>query len=512
VSRLKSTRFLKFVPLFLVIALGAWAYASPIGSSPDDNFHLTSIWCTQAAPDAICAEGDSAVTRTVPAILLEAPCYAYKPELSAECLDTIGYSVEPTVLTDVGNFAGGYPPLFYAVMNLFAGADVQVSILIMRFVNILLFAGLMTATFLALPARRRGTLLWSWLITSVPLGMFLLASNNPSSWAMIGVGISWIAFLGFLETLGRQRVVLGALSILAVVIAAGARADAAVYSLIGIAVVLLIRFRRSVVNWKTAAVVGVAVLVCAIFYLTSTQAVSAINGFGNPGAPVIGPGGALDDVSTENPSIIALLAFNVLNAPMLWEGVFGSWGLGWLDTELPSIVYLGSLAAFVSLAFIGFGNVNRRKFLALAAIGAALWILPVYVLTRGGSHIGIEVQPRYLLPLIILFAGVLLVKVRDRPFVLTRGQAHLVALTLSLANFVALHFNMRRYITGIDFMGWNLNEGIEWWWQGFLSPMAVLIIGSLSFAILAFVIAREVNLDGSRSPALRRPVVKAVHE
>lgn len=494
------------------MALGAWAYASPMGSSPDDNFHLTSIWCGKASPDAICAEGDSAITRTVPAILLEAPCYAYKPELSAECIEKIGYSVEPTVLTDVGNFSGGYPPLFYAVMNLFAGTDVQVSILIMRFVNILLLTALMTVTFLALPVRRRGILVWSWLLTSVPLGLFFLASNNPSSWAMIGVGISWIAFLGFLETEGRRRVVLGVLSILAVVIAAGARADGAVYSLIGIAAVLVIKFRRSLFNWKTAAVVGVAVIVCALFYLTSTQAVSAINGFGNPGAPIVGPGGAPDDVSTENPSIIALLAFNILNAPMLWEGAFGSWGLGWMDTELPSIVYLGSMAAFVSVAFIGFGNLNRKKFLALAAIGAALWILPVYVLTMGGSHVGIEVQPRYLLPLIILFAGVLLVKVRDRSFVLTRGQAYVVALTLSLANFVALHFTMRRFITGIDVMGWNLNEGIEWWWQGFMSPMAVLIIGSLSFALLAFVIAREINLDGSRKMAPSRPLAKAVHE
>jgi hypothetical protein len=240
--------------------------------------------------------------------------------------------------------------------------------------------------------------------------------------------------------------------------------------------------------------------------------VSAINGFGNPGAPVIGPGGALNDVSTESPSIIALLAYNILNAPTLWEGAFGSWGLGWLDIELPSIVYLGSLAAFVSVAFIGFGNLDKRKFLALAAIGAALWILPVYVLTKGGSHVGIEVQPRYLLPLIILFAGVLLVKVRDQRFVLTRGQAYLVALALSVANFVALHFTMRRYITGIDFMGWNLDQGIEWWWAGFLSPMAVLIIGSVSFAVLAFVIAREINLDGSRNTPPRRPSAIAVHE
>lgn len=55
---------------------------------------------------------------------------------------------------------------------------------------------------------------------------------------------------------------------------------------------------------------------------------------------------------------------------------------------------------------------------------------------------------------------------------------------------------MRRYITGIDSMGWNLNQDIEWWWPGFISPMAVLFIGSAAFACVVFVIAREVNLDG----------------
>ena len=500
-STFGTLKFLKVVPVFVVLALGAWAYASPIGSSPDDDFHLTSIWCAQPAADEICAEGTSEITRTVPAILIQAPCYAYKAEQSAQCIDKIGYSVQPSILTDRGNFAGGYPPVFYAVMNVFAGNDVQISILIMRFINILLFAGLMTVTFIALPSNRRGTLAWSWLVTSIPLGSFLIASNNPSSWAIIGVGMSWVAFLGFLETTGRRKGILALLTLLAILIAAGSRADAAVYSLLGLGAVLLLKWRKSMFRWSIVGLVAAAVLVCGYFYFTSTQAVSAINGFGNPVTAVGGFGGAVENISTDKPSTFALLAFNILNAPMLWEGFFGSWGLGWLDTDLPSIVYLGSLAAFVAMAFLGFGNLNKRKFLALSGIGLALWILPVYVLTKGGSHIGMEVQPRYLLPLAVLFAGVLLLKVRERELRLTRGQAYLIALTLSLANFVALHFNMRRYITGIDSMGWNLNQDIEWWWPGFVSPMTVLFIGSAAFACVVFVIAREVNLDGKPTTA-----------
>lgn len=508
IERLRSLRFLRIVPVFVVLSLGAWAYASPIGSSPDDDFHLTSIWCAQPGQNDSCAEGESNATRIVPKILLQSPCYAYKPEKSSACLEQIGYSMAPTELTDRGNFAGGYPPVFYGVMNLFAGQDVLTSVIVMRFVNILLFVSLLVVTFLYLPRGRQGTLAWSWLITSVPLGMFLIASNNPSSWAAIGVGISWIAFLGFLETQGKSRYVLAGVTILSTFVAAGARADAAVYTVIGFVVVLILKFNKSVFNLKVVALVGIALIACALFYLSSTQAVSAINGFGNPVTAVDGFGSEVENINTDKPSTFALLAFNILNSPMLWEGIWGSWGLGWLDTDLPSIVYLGSLAAFISLAFTGFGNLSRRKFWSLVLITLALWFLPVWVLTKGGSHIGTEVQPRYLLPLVILFAGVLLLKVRQKSLSLTRGQAYLVAAALTIANFVSLHFNMRRYVTGIDTMGWNLNSDIEWWWNGFISPMAVLVIGSISFGIVAFTIAREVALESIESKPMQ---LKANH-
>jgi hypothetical protein len=365
----------------------------------------------------------------------------------------------------------------------------------MRFVNIFLFLALFVSTFVLLPKSRQGTLAWSWLITSVPLGMFLIASNNPSSWAAIGVGISWIAFLGFLESTGRRRFGLGLLTLVTSLVAAGARADAAVYTAIGIGVVLVLKLKKSTINIKVFGLITLVIAACALFYLSSTQALSAINGFGNPVTAVDGFGSEVVNINTETPSTFALLAFNILNAPMLWEGIWGSWGLGWLDTDLPSIVYLGSLAVFIALAFIGFGNLNKRKMWSLVFIGLALLFLPVWVLTKGGSHIGTEVQPRYLLPLVILFAGVLLLKVRNKSLSLTRGQSYLLAATLTVANFVALHFNMRRYVTGIDSMGWNLNTDIEWWWGDFLSPMILLVIGSISFGVVAFTIAREVKLE-----------------
>ncbi len=112
--------------------------------------------------------------------------------------------------TDRGNYLGEYPPVYYAVMRLFAGPDLQVSALVMRLVNAVLFVGLATALAALLPAWRRGTLLWGWLVTLVPLGMFIIPSNNPSGWAVTGVGTAFLALLGWFEirwpaTVGARR-------------------------------------------------------------------------------------------------------------------------------------------------------------------------------------------------------------------------------------------------------------------------------------------------------------------
>jgi hypothetical protein len=124
-------------------------------------------------------------------------------------------------------------------------------------------------------------------------------------------------------------------------------------------------------------------------------------------------------------------------------------------------------------------------------------VVPVFVLTRGGDIVGEQVQPRYLLPLIVLFAGLLVLQAGRRPVQFTRGQVILVVVTLSIVQAVALHTTMRRYITGQDHGGLNLNSGIKWWWDIPVSPMAVLIVGSLCYAGLVWILAWEVTFGRS---------------
>ena len=60
----KRIRAIHFAPVLALIALFAWAFASPIGAGPDDDYHLVSIWCASGGSEQ-CAPGSQPNTRMV---------------------------------------------------------------------------------------------------------------------------------------------------------------------------------------------------------------------------------------------------------------------------------------------------------------------------------------------------------------------------------------------------------------------------------------------------------------
>lgn len=489
------------LPALALVSLMAWMFASPIGAAADDDFHLVSTWCAEGW-SGLCAEGASAESREVPDELAGIACYAQHPETSAACQEQLFASDGVTVDTDRGNFQGAYPPVYYAVMGLFAGPDIQVSALLMRLITIVLFLGITIALYLLLPVHRRPTLLWAWVITTLPLGVFLLSSNNPSSWAVIGVGSAWIALLGYFETSGRPRVALGALYALSVVLAAGSRGDAALYAGFATLVVLGITFARRRTYLLQAILPVVMGLVALGFFLAARQSQSGLGGFGGGGSAPAGPGGGADEQLTG----FALLAYNALNIPFLWSGVFGTWGLGWLDTSMPWLVPLAAIAVFVAVGFVGLTRKDWRTVIAIGATGVALWVVPLYVLQAGGDMVGDQVQPRYLYPLIVLLGGLLMLTPPGRTLTLSRVQTSVIAAALTVVNFVALHMNIRRYVTGIDGAGPNLDAGAEWWWALPFGPTAVWLVGAAAYGALIFLLVPRL----AQAPAgvVARPITR----
>ncbi len=455
----------------------AWALASPIGSSPDDDFHLASIWCADAANTAACKPGNTPAERIVPPLINHIACYANQTRQTAACqTEYLKLGSAPTLMTDRGSFQNNYPPVYYAFMSVFVSGDIIASALVMRLVNILIFLGLTIALFILLPGARRPALIWGWMISTVPLGLFLLASNNPSAWALIGIGSAWIALLGYFETRGRRKAGLGIVFALAAIIAAGSRGDAALYLVMSVGIVLILTF-----SWAKDYLVSCLLplafcLVGFYFFLSSRQSGVLVDGLGNgtvvPGSP------------------LALAAKAILNVPELWTGALGGYPLGWLDTTMPATVTFGAVVAFVAVFFVGLSRLSARKGISLALVALALWVVPAYVLVKGMNQVGDNLQPRYLLPLMVLFAGLVMVGVKRGRFTMSRPVLVVVVGLLALAESLALYVTMRRYLTGIDGSSWNLDAHAAWWWNIPLSPMFVWIAGSLAFTALLVILVR----------------------
>jgi hypothetical protein len=269
--------------------------------------------------------------------------------------------------------------------------------------------------------------------------------------------------------------------------AAGSRGDSAIYVGFAIALVLGIRFARTRSYLMTAILPVAMGLVALVFFLTARQVDSGLGGFSGGGSSLYGPSEGGD--AEQRLSGFALLAYNLLNIPFLWSGVFGTWGLGWLDTSMPWVVPLAAIAVFVAVGFTGLGRKDLRTAVAVLLTFVVLWALPLYVLQAGGDIVGEQVQPRYLFPLIALLAAVILVVPAAKPIAFGRIQAYLLAAALSGVYLIALHMNIRRYVTGVDDAGLNLDSGAEWWWAGFpVGPTAVWIIGAVAYGALVFVL------------------------
>ncbi|MCY7289293.1 MAG: DUF2142 domain-containing protein [Cryobacterium sp.] len=286
--RLSVRARLLVLPLLAFFVLAGWSYSSPVGSSPDDDYHLASIWCVAGDRTSLCEETGNPATRMVPQEFAGAPCFARISTASGAC--QVGAYDDPAlVISDRGNFLGAYPPVFYGAMSLLVSDDVQTATLAMRMLNSALFVGLMTALVTVLPIQHRPMAIGSFLISIVPLGLFLIPSINPSSWAITGVGAVWLALLGYFDSTGRRRWLLGGLFVVGAIMAAGARADAGIYAVLAVAAVLLLRFSPSR-DFMIASILPVTVVIVSLVAIFSAgQLASAAQGFGGVDTPDVAP-------------------------------------------------------------------------------------------------------------------------------------------------------------------------------------------------------------------------------
>jgi Predicted membrane protein (DUF2142) len=457
-----------------LLAGAGWSLASPPGSAPDDNWHLASIWCAPGASDHDCRRIPEAPdARLIPSEVAAATCFVQDPTKSGECQDAMDGKLVLDAPVTTGNWLHNYPPLFYIGMHPFITDHLDSSVVLMRMANVVLSVLVVGALVLLVPRRLRAVATVPLLVTAVPLSISLLASTNPSAWTVLSAGTMWVALYAAFETTGRRQRALWVFALLMTVIGAGSRADSALFCVMSVGLVLLLRLPLLLRQKGSVLVGALCVAAAAAFFLTSGQSAAVSDGFGV--------------VSTEPVSVWGLTVANAQQLPVLWFGSlsFGFMGsIGWLDTVFPPIVTFATLGCWTGVVFAALRVQSRLKVLALAALALAITAYPLYTLARSRLPVGQGFQPRYALPILIILTGASLLPVAGRRLRFSRTQAYLAAGALAVGHFVALYTQIRRYVTGTDRSGFDLDRGREWWWGGPVGATEVWLVASAAFAVL----------------------------
>ena len=242
-----------------------WAFASPRGSSADEDFHLVNIWCAWGDSELCKLNPDGPGSALVPETLVYSWCYSRWPaQISAGCLNEL--TMNPVETNRVVGDRFVYSIAFFDAMRVMAGANVELSVQVMRLFNVLLasvmfFWALKSANWAIARA-----LALTWGVAMVPLGVFFVASVNPSSWTIIGVGTYWAFLVSLMskspKTLAR-KVSLSLGVVASALLAMLARTDSGIYLIITTLAIIIWRWKFISVHLsrglKLLAVAGLSI-------------------------------------------------------------------------------------------------------------------------------------------------------------------------------------------------------------------------------------------------------------
>lgn len=476
-----------FLPAFALLSLlsVAWALATPVFASPDENAHATKAIAQVRGelfghhqPGTRFPVVDLPDDYRYPAAIT---CFAFHPDSSGSCGVELGGSAG----TDwFATWVSSYNPVYYYLVgwpSLLLGGSA--GIYAMRLVSALICCALLAAAFWTGMATTRARWMPAGLaFLAAPMVMFLSASISPQGLEVASASLLTVSLLRLVErqreddpfALSRRQ--LWVLVTLSAAFLALARATGPLW------VVLVVVGVLWFAGWRTSAPlfarranyiwIGVIAAV-GLFSVIWTAFTGTLSGQAEKAdAPLAG--------GTFLQGAWAMLR----GTPGYWESAAGVFG--WLDTPLPGLVYTLFFGALLVLLVLALFATGRRGWKTVIVAGVIAVLVPVLVQAVSVSRTGIIWQGRYGL---FLYLAVILVLAA----MLSRSGAGLEALSarisatitalLALYGIAAFVLVLRRYVVGADDPITKMLTSPEWEPPlGWPALVVISVVGSVAFA------------------------------
>jgi hypothetical protein len=506
-----------FTSFLLLITFATWALSSAVGSSPDEDSVLTTIWCGEHRKNiqrSASSNGDlkhdqtaSENTKVTPATdfcTYDSDDYKYLliPLLVAspqQCFIDSGQDESAACQSPQKEsksrkfFESAVDSRYIESLRIFVGTDVELSVVKMRLFNSLL-AAVSIGFVSSLVWKKNSDLLLAWLAGITPVTSYFIASVNTSSWTLIGTTCFTLAFIVALKNRKRSKYWIPTVIISQFFLwfTNSSRKEGKYAIILLGAAILYSEFAPKNFKLTKKAVIMVSAilpLIYLIFGYFSKPFDTGVNVFSDRRVEVS------EGITTTANN---LLVNNIITLPRFITGFFGSWGLGWFELELTQTVWLFTLQAF--LLIVGFAlrkssNIHRMIFGALFAMMCAAIL---YANQQKFGKIGEYIQPRYFLP---FFLGIVIIAAANKTERYPNSLVITVAILATISNSIALRDTIRRYTTGQDvFISKSLNNPIEWWWQFGPQPETVWLTGTLAFAALWALLIYDRNKNETDTP------------
>ena len=486
-KKLKSIVLGFLLLLGTIITFGSWALASPPGSGPDDEYHLSSIWCSRGYRIQFCEKSTSIYEAKIPLQLHRngGPrtifCYAGDSKISASCIRGLDAEAVTKLESSKRFNTSSIASNFYKSNGFLVSPNVNRSILTMRFLQIFIFFALISFAIYS-SGERKWAVLLALFVGMVPVGLFIIPSTNPSSWAIVGVVSAGICVMNSLISSRKSHRVIAVIGfVVAVLFTRNVRADINIMTAscvtLGLVSGFVIRETNRSLKFDPTRLLRVAFLATPgllyihlrVFSLYPWRIARFILG------------GSFYSLSNDSPQ--AFLGF-----------LGGSIQLGSADFAPTPVVLI-----LMSVGFVTFIVITARFVPLKVKISSGFGLSLLFFLPYWFSLGAIGLASRYIMAIylvsLVTFSASAVTSRRLANFKLSKSSLITIFLTISLGQSLSLHQSIRRYITGTNISGWNLNEGAQWWWTHGPSPLSIWIIGSVAFSVALFIVLLMTNYE-----------------